>query len=125
VGLALLAITAGTGFADLAPTQYLPAQGPFWSRINHLMPTWLAEQYTLMSAMTLIGIVYILYEFGFVFRNASLATAGDVPLPVASAPSPSSFPDKGKTAGKTASKTTKTGTSAPSSRTGGQKKRKR
>ena len=75
-GMALLAVTAGTGFADMAPTQYLPSQGLFWSRINHLMPTWLAEQYTLMSAITLAGLVYILYEFGF-SQRATL-----VPVPV-------------------------------------------
>jgi hypothetical protein len=60
----------------MAPTQYLPSQGLFWSRINHLMPTWLAEQYTLMSAITLAGLVYILYEFGF-SQRATLA-----PVPV-------------------------------------------
>ncbi len=82
VGLALLAITAGTGFADLAPTQYLPGQGPFWSRLNHLMPTWLAEQYTLMSAITLLGIVYILYDFGFVPSvGAPVAEAAAAPSP--------------------------------------------
>jgi hypothetical protein len=75
-GMALLAITAGTGLADIAPTQYLPSQGLFWSRINHLMPTWLAEQYTLMSAITLAGLVYILYEFGFSQR----ATLAPVPI---------------------------------------------
>jgi len=91
VGLALLAITAGTGFADMAPTQYLPANGPFWSRLNHLMPTWLAEQYTLMSAITLIGIVYVLYEFGFVWRN-ELA-------PVAGGPAPADVPAAGKAKG--------------------------
>ena len=88
VGLALLAITAGTGFADMAPTQYLPSNGPFWSRLNHLMPTWLAEQYTLMSAITLIGIVYVLYEYGFVWRH-ELA-------PVAGAPAPAAVPTSGK-----------------------------
>jgi len=72
-GIVLLAITAGTGFADMAPTQYLPSHGPFWSRLNHLMPTWLAEQYTLMSGITLAGLVYIMWEFGFSPR-AALAT---------------------------------------------------
>ena len=69
-GIALLAITAGTGFADMAPTQYLPSHGVFWNRLNHLMPTWLAEQYTLMSGITLAGLVYIMWEFGFSPRAA-------------------------------------------------------
>jgi hypothetical protein len=110
VGLALLAITAGTGFADMAPTQYLPSQGAFWNRLNHLMPTWLAEQYTLMSAITLIGIVYILYEFGFVPQTVA-AIAGDSPLPMAAAaPATPATPEKSK---------------APGTRSGGPKKHKR
>jgi hypothetical protein len=72
VGLALLAITAATGFIDWAPTQFLPRKFPW------MMPTWLDEQYTWMSIVTLLGFGYILYEFGFVSRKEpalELATA--------------------------------------------------
>ncbi|MEO5769592.1 MAG: discoidin domain-containing protein, partial [Polyangia bacterium] len=63
VGLALMAVTAATGFIDWAPTQFLPRVFPF----SYLqMPTWLDEQYTWMSVATLLGIGYILYEYGFV-----------------------------------------------------------
>jgi hypothetical protein len=65
VGLALLGVTAATGFIDWAPTQFLPRRFP-WIYLQ--MPTWLDEQYTWMSAATLAGIAYILYEFGFVSR---------------------------------------------------------
>jgi hypothetical protein len=66
VGLALLAVTAATGFIDWAPTQFLPKVFP-WVYVQ--MPTWLDEQYTWMSVATLLGIVYILYEYGFVRRG--------------------------------------------------------
>jgi hypothetical protein len=65
VGLALLGVTAATGFIDWAPTQFLPRRFP-WIYLQ--MPTWLDEQYTWMSAATLVGLAYILYEFGFVSR---------------------------------------------------------
>ena len=113
VGLALLAITAGTGFADMAPTQYLPSNGPFWNRLNHLMPTWLAEQYTLMSAITLVGIVYVLYEFGFIWRNELTPVAEGAA--VAAAPAAV----KGKVGGK------KTGSQTGGSRPGGPKTAKK
>lgn len=72
VGLALLAVTAATGFIDWAPTQFLPKVFP-WVYIQ--MPTWLDEQYTWMSVATLLGIIYILYEFGFVRRGEQTPTA--------------------------------------------------
>jgi len=116
VGLALLAITAGTGFADMAPTQYLPSNGPFWNRLNHLMPTWLAEQYTLMSAITLIGIVYVLYEFGFIWGH-QLVPAADG-LPAGDGPAPAK-----KVAAKVSSTVSSKKTGAP--RPGGPKKPKK
>lgn len=61
VGLVLLAVTAATGFIDWAPTRHLPRQFP-WTQIQ--MPTWLDEQSTLMSAVTLAGFAYILVRFG-------------------------------------------------------------
>jgi hypothetical protein len=80
-GMALLLVTAGTGFADMAPTQYLPSQGAFWSRLNHMMPTWLAEQYTLMSAITLAGLIYILYQYAYVPQlTPAVAGGGDAPV---------------------------------------------
>ncbi|MES1165742.1 MAG: hypothetical protein ABUR63_08295, partial [Verrucomicrobiota bacterium] len=62
VGLALLAVTAATGFIDWAPTQYFLSQDSPWGYLQ--MPTWLDEQYTWMSVATLLGIGYILYVFG-------------------------------------------------------------
>jgi hypothetical protein len=44
-GLALLAVTATTSFIDWAPIRFPP------------MPTWLDEQHTLMSAVTLLGLL--------------------------------------------------------------------
>ena len=75
-GVALLAITAATGFIDMAPTAYLPNWWP--SFLNFLrMPTWLDEQYTWMSLATLIGLGWILYDFGFIqHQEAALALAG-------------------------------------------------
>jgi hypothetical protein len=123
-GMALLAITAGTGFADMAPTQYLPSQGLFWSRINHLMPTWLAEQYTLMSAITLAGLVYILYEFGFSQR----ATLAPVPVwetePASGGAAPASKAgEKAATTDKGASAASPSRASATSNRSKKKKKR--
>jgi len=56
-GLALLAVTATTSFIDWAPTQFLPDRAP-WTSLQ--MPTWLDEKHTLMSAVTLLGLAYIL-----------------------------------------------------------------
>ncbi|MEP6655203.1 MAG: hypothetical protein ABJA82_17700, partial [Myxococcales bacterium] len=76
VGLALLAVTAATGFIDWAPTQFLPRVFPF----SYLqMPTWLDEQYTWMSVATLVGIGYILYEFGFVPKSQPIPVAAAAP----------------------------------------------
>lgn len=80
VGITLLAVTAATGFIDWAPTQFLPDGFP-WARLR-VMPTWLDEQYTWMSVATLLGIGYILYEYGFV-RNANVELE---PAPVQPAP---------------------------------------
>jgi hypothetical protein len=66
VGLALLGVTAATGFIDWAPTQFLPKRFP-WIYLQ--MPTWLDEQYTWMSVMTLLGIGFILYRFAFASRT--------------------------------------------------------
>ena len=90
VGLALLAVTAATGFIDWAPTQYLPDGFP-WARLR-VMPTWLDEQYTWMSFATLIGIGYILYELGYVKRGELAPTAGSIPELAAPATDPSSSP---------------------------------
>ncbi|MEP6654799.1 MAG: hypothetical protein ABJA82_15660 [Myxococcales bacterium] len=60
-GLAMLSVTAATGFIDWAPTQYLPRRFP-WTHLQ--MPTWLDEQYTAMAAVTLGGFAYILARFG-------------------------------------------------------------
>ena len=79
VGLTLLAVTAATGFIDMAPTQYLPTKFP-WTHLR-FMPTWLDEQYTLMSVATLLGIAYILYEFGFVARTETQAALEPVLQP--------------------------------------------
>ncbi len=49
VGLALLAVTATTGFMAWAPLR--------------IMPTWIDEQYTAMSWVTVAGLVLILYVF--------------------------------------------------------------
>jgi hypothetical protein len=86
VGMALLAVTAATGFIDWAPTQFLPDGFP-WTRLR-VMPTWLDEQYTWMSIATLIGIGYILYEFGYVTPAPEVAEADVVREPIAASPSP-------------------------------------
>jgi hypothetical protein len=49
-GLALLGVTAATGFIDWAPIAG--------------MPTWLDEQHTLMSLVTLLGLGWVLWDFG-------------------------------------------------------------
>ncbi len=78
-GMALLATTAATGFIDWAPTQFIANWFP-WAAQLRVMPTWLDEQYTWMSVATLLGIGYILYDFGFVSRNQS--APGPVHVPV-------------------------------------------
>jgi hypothetical protein len=77
VGVALLAVTAATGFIDWAPTRFLPDTG-LWRWIK--MPTWLDEQYMWMAVVTLIGFGWILYRFGFVPVPAP-AIAGTAGLP--------------------------------------------
>ena len=59
-GAILLGVTAATGFIDWAPTKYLPTTGPL---ANFRISQWLDEQYMLMSVATLVGFVWIMYEF--------------------------------------------------------------
>ena len=59
-GAILLGVTAATGFLDWAPTKYLPSTGPL---ANLRISEWLDEQYMLMSVATLVGFVWIMYEF--------------------------------------------------------------
>jgi hypothetical protein len=66
-GLALLVVTAATGFIDWAPTRFLPNTAPW---IFMKMPTWLDEQYMWMAVVTLIGFGWILYRFAFVPDSA-------------------------------------------------------
>ena len=73
-GVAMTAVAAATGFIDMAPTQYLPSSFP-WRYLQQLMPTWLAEQYTWMSWATLLGIVWILYDFGYLIPAEKAALA--------------------------------------------------
>ncbi|MEO8212105.1 MAG: discoidin domain-containing protein [Myxococcales bacterium] len=104
VGLALMAVTAATGFIDWAPTQFLPRVFPF----SYLqMPTWLDEQYTWMSVATLLGIGYILYEYGFVPKSEPVAVA-------APAGGEDDAPVRRKS--RKSSKKAETGTKAPSPR---------
>jgi len=77
-GLALLAVTAATGFIDWAPTQYLPRRFP-WTHLQ--MPTWLDEQYTAMAAVTLAGFAYILARFGSNARKERHGDSDDVARP--------------------------------------------
>jgi hypothetical protein len=56
----LLGVTAATGLIDWAPTKYLPSTGPL---ANFRISQWLDEQYMLMSVVTLVGFVWIMYEF--------------------------------------------------------------
>jgi len=59
-GAIMLFVTAATGFIDWAPTKYLPSTGPLATlRISQ----WLDEQYMLMSVVTLVGFVWIMYLF--------------------------------------------------------------
>jgi hypothetical protein len=59
-GAIMLGVTAATGFIDWAPTKYLPSTGPL---ANLRISQWLDEQYMLMSVVTLVGFVWIMYEF--------------------------------------------------------------
>jgi hypothetical protein len=59
-GAILLGVTAATGFIDWAPTKYLPTTGPL---AGFRISQWLDEQYMLMSVVTLVGFVWIMYEF--------------------------------------------------------------
>jgi hypothetical protein len=59
-GAIMLGVTAATGFIDWAPTKYLPSSGPL---ANFRISQWLDEQYMLMSVATLVGFVWIMYEF--------------------------------------------------------------
>ncbi|SRR6266540_28582 len=67
VGIALLLVTAATGFIDWAPTKYLPDTG-IWANLK--MSQWLDEQYMWMSVATLVGFVWILYRFGYPTESA-------------------------------------------------------
>ena len=88
VGVVLLAVTAATSFIDWAPTQFLVDTAP-WKYLK-FMPTWLAEQYTLMSFVTLAGVVFIFYDFGWIMRREPPPPAVEVPAPVPAEPSKSS-----------------------------------
>ena len=57
-GAIMLGVTAATGFIDWAPTKYLPSTGPL---ANFRISQWLDEQYMLMSVVTLVGFVWIMY----------------------------------------------------------------
>jgi hypothetical protein len=87
-GMVMLGITAATGFIDMAPTAYLPTWWP--SALNFVrMPTWLDEQYTWMSLATLIGLGWILYDFGVLQHQEkalALAGAGEGAAETASSP---------------------------------------
>lgn len=74
-GIALLAVTAATGFIDMAPTQWLPRGFP-WGHLR-VMPEWLDEQYTWMSIATLAGLGWILYEFGYVKQTDAAVLASE------------------------------------------------
>jgi len=79
IGRVLLFLTAFTGFVDWRP--------------HHRLPGWLDEQYTLMSAATLVAFVVILWEFGLgrvlAARRAS-ASAVAAAATGESAPAPAS-----------------------------------
>jgi hypothetical protein len=81
-GVLLLAATAFTGFVDWGgPMKYLPA--PF----NQMrMPTWLDEQYTLMSLGIIVSFVWVLYKFAYPEPDLVPAIAGG--------PSPASDDDE-------------------------------
>jgi hypothetical protein len=59
-GAIMLGITGATGFIDWAPTKYLPSTGPL---AGFRISQWLDEQYMLMSVVTLVGFVWIMYKF--------------------------------------------------------------
>jgi hypothetical protein len=74
-GAIMLGVTALTGFIDWAPTKYLPATGPL---ANLRLSQWLDEQYMMMSVVTLIGFVWIMYYF-------AVGPSASEPAPVARA----------------------------------------
>src|SRR5207247_4629079 len=69
-GAILLGVTALTGFIDWAPTKYLPSTGPL---ANFRISQWLDEQYMLMSVATLVGFVWIMYQFAVEPESPELA----------------------------------------------------
>ena len=71
-GAILLGVTAATGFIDWAPTKYLPSTGPL---ANFRISQWLDEQYMLMSVVTLVGFVWIMYEFAIKPQPTEVAEA--------------------------------------------------
>jgi len=71
VGAIMLGVTAITSFIDWAPTRFLPDTRPF---IFFKMPTWLDEQYMWMGLVTLLGFVWIMYDFCFPPGQAAGAT---------------------------------------------------
>ena len=71
-GAILLGVTAATGFIDWAPTKYLPSTGPL---ANLRISQWLDEQYMLMSVVTLVGFVWIMYEFAIKPQPSAVAEA--------------------------------------------------
>ena len=85
-GAILLGVTAMTGFIDWSPTRYLPDVKPW---MNFKISQWLDEQYMMMSVVTLLGFVWILYRFAYVrpieaspvAAAAAVAGAGDASRP--------------------------------------------
>jgi hypothetical protein len=91
-GAILLGVTAMTGFIDWAPTKYLPSTGPL---ANFRISQWLDEQYMLMSVATLVGFVWIMYEFAI-----KPATTPEVEEVVATAKPKSSNASRGNRGGR-------------------------
>jgi len=87
-GAIMLGVTAATGFIDWAPTKYLPSTGPL---ANFRISQWLDEQYMLMSVATLVGFVWIMYEFAM---KPSLPEP--IEAPVKASPRSSSGANRGK-----------------------------
>jgi hypothetical protein len=71
-GAILLGVTAMTGFIDWAPTKYLPSTGPL---AGFRISQWLDEQYMLMSVATLVGFVWIMYQFAVEPASPDVAEA--------------------------------------------------
>jgi hypothetical protein len=80
-GAILLGVTAATGLIDWAPTKYLPSTGPF---ANFRLSQWLDEQYMMMSVVTLIGFVWIMYKFATESDTPELVEAAVSRAPAAS-----------------------------------------